>query len=225
MNRAVIVTFPSFAASRAATRLRLAVAGSALAHLLGASALAPHTPAGSAGGEWRSAPITVRLDPQVLPASPAAAMTRHSGAPETKRPRHPPASVAARQPAQRRVSVTPQADQPESIAVPRVADPTVYAARDLDSFPRPLLPMDIGRLWERAGGASGPGVRLELLIDEHGTVNEVRFADAGTAGELERELRATLAAMAFVPARKDGRAVKSRIVVSVNFGQEARRGP
>jgi protein TonB len=225
MNRAVIVTFPSFAASRAATRLRLAVAGSAFAHLLGASALAPHTPAGSAVGGWRSAPITVRLDLQVLPAPPAAEMTHHSGPPEAERLRHPPENVAARRPAQRRVSPAPQADQSESIAVPRVADPTVYAARDLDSFPRPLLPMDTGRLLERAGGAPGSGVRLELLIDEHGMVNEVRFAGPGIAGELERELRATLAAMAFVPARKDGRAVKSRIVVSVNFGQEARRGP
>ncbi len=36
-----------------------------------------------------------------------------------------------------------------------------------------------------------------------------------TGGVPERELRAAIAATAFVPARKDGRAVRSRIVLSV----------
>lgn len=91
----------------------------------------------------------------------------------------------------------------------------VYSARELDSLPAPVLPLDIGRLLDR--GAAATDLRLELVIDEHGAVNEVSFAAPGAAGVPERELRAALAATPFVPARKDGRAVKSRIMLSVSL--------
>lgn len=215
MNRAVIVSFPSPLALRAAARLRLALAGSALVHLLGMGMLLPETLPGSVRGNWRPAPITVRVELLPSPAPPAPAIARHKETAKPEGTQHAVGNVAGKRAAPRGRPV----DRRESMALPRVADPMVYTARDLDSFPRPLLPMDIGRLLDRAGGPA-PGFRLELLIDEHGTVNEVTFASPVTAGVLERELRAAIAGTAFVPARKDGRAVKSRVVLSVDFGQE-----
>jgi hypothetical protein len=103
----------------------------------------------------------------------------------------------------------------ETITLAPMADPTVYTARELDSLPVPVLPFDASRLPLASTAAT---IRLELLIDEHGTVNDV----AVTGGAQERELRAAIAATAFIPARKDGRAVRSRIILSVEPGPERR---
>ena len=97
--------------------------------------------------------------------------------------------------------------------MPATPDPNYYPARDLDDYPRPLAPLRIGRP-ARAGAGE---MRLELLIDEHGLVRDVVFAGPAQPGGAEEELRATLAATPFMPARKDGRAVKSRVLMSISF--------
>jgi hypothetical protein len=60
-------------------------------------------------------------------------------------------------------------------------------------------------------------MRLELLIDELGVVRDVVFTGPAELRGAEEELRATLAATSFIPARKDGRAVKSRVLISISF--------
>ena len=105
----------------------------------------------------------------------------------------------------------------EALALPQAADPSYYTARDLDSYPRLVVALDINRLVNRAVGIPSPTIRLELIIDEHGIVNHVTFAAPGIPGVLETELRAAIAATRFIPARKDGRAVKSRVLMSINF--------
>ena len=97
--------------------------------------------------------------------------------------------------------------------MPATPDPNYYPARDLDDYPRPLAPLRIGRPARSSAGE----VRLELLIDERGVVREVVLAGPAEPGAAEEELRATLAATPFMPARKDGRAVKSRVLMSINF--------
>lgn len=106
----------------------------------------------------------------------------------------------------------------EASALPEPPDPNYYPSRDLDDYPRPLAPLRIGR----PARASAGEVRLELLIDEHGVVRDVIFAGPAQPGGAEGELRATLAATSFVPARKDGRPVRSRILLSLNPGAEER---
>jgi hypothetical protein len=88
--------------------------------------------------------------------------------------------------------------------LPAPADATVYTAGDLDSLPVPVSPLAL---------TSTVPVRVELVIDEHGLVRSVSIA--GPGGRPDPELRSLLAATAFVPARKDGRAVRSRIVLGV----------
>lgn len=98
-------------------------------------------------------------------------------------------------------------------ALPKAPDPIYYAARDLDDYPRPLAPLRIGRPARTGAGE----VRLELLIDEHGVVRNVVFTEPVQPSGAEEELRATLAATPFMPARRHGRAVKSRVLMSINF--------
>lgn len=93
---------------------------------------------------------------------------------------------------------------------PVLPDLNYYPARDLDDYPRPLAPLRV----DRPAHASAGEVRLELLIDERGVVRDVVFAGPARPGAEEEELRAALAATPFAPARKDGRPVRSRILLS-----------
>ena len=157
-------------------RLRVALAGSALLHMVGASTLVPDASNGSARDHRESIPMVVRLEP--APVTPAVSATAQA------RPR-------------------PRSGPPRILPAP--TDPTVYTAGELDSLPVPVAPLEL---------ASAAAVRLELTIDEHGAVHSISIAGP-RAGAAEKELRAALAATLFVPARKDGRAVKSRIVLGV----------
>ena len=114
-------------------------------------------------------------------------------------PSHMPATAVA----------PPGADAP---AVLRAPDPTYYPARELDAYPQPARPLAL----DRPAGAGS--IRLLLLIDEHGVVNDVSLVEADAAGHLEETLRAMLVAARFIPARKDGRDVKSRVLLSVEPG-------
>jgi TonB family protein len=107
------------------------------------------------------------------------------------------------------------AERSDPVMLPRRADSTVYSAGEVDQLPAPVLPLDFSRL--RAHAEALTEVRLELLIDEHGSVSDASLAGRATAGTLERELLGAISATAFVPARKDGRAVRARIFLSVNL--------
>ncbi len=107
-------------------------------------------------------------------------------------------------------------------ALPQVPDLTVYTARDLDSYPRPVAPLDFGRSAERTARLPLAEIRLELLIDEQGIVGDIAFAEPRLSSQLETQLRAAVTSTRFVPARRNGRAVRSRVLLSVNFGQQRR---
>lgn len=106
----------------------------------------------------------------------------------------------------------------EAPTLPGTPDLNYYPARDLDDYPRPLAPLRVDRP-ARAGAGE---VRLELLIDERGVVRNVVFAGTARPGAEEEELRAALAAIPFAPARKEGRPVRSRILLGLNPGAEER---
>lgn len=191
-------------------RLGFAFAGSALLHLLGASAL------GVAPGAFQlqdrgglTQPLTVRIAPLPRETVPQREMPGSAGreSAPAKRPRV--AGKAASLPAENGPTVA-------TLAAPERPDRTVYAASELDSLPAPLFPVDLGRVRSRA---PSHGFRAELVIDERGAVDAIAEGNAGTQA-LDAELRALLAGMVFVPARKDGRAVRSRIVLSVDPGRE-----
>ncbi len=184
--------------------MRVALAGSALLHLAGASTLSPELHPGSARDHGKSIPLTVQLErAPVIPvtATPAQANPGSGAGPKQHY------RAAAELPTRKCCSGPAR-------LLPAPADPTFYAARDLDSLPMPVAPLELGRL---PGLASTAPVRLELTIDEHGTVHTISIAGSRAGVMGEEELRAALAATVFVPARKDGRAVKSRIVLNVSL--------
>jgi protein TonB len=101
--------------------------------------------------------------------------------------------------------------------LPQVPDPTYYAARDLDVYPRPAVPLDFDRLGPRFTASAAGRFRAVLLIDEGGAVKEIAAIETEPPGWPQQELRAALAATRFFPGQKDGRAVKSRVLLSVSF--------
>lgn len=217
MDSAVYAPYRYSRRARAGSRLRWALAVSVFSHLLFAAALvseAPHRRAQIVG----AAPILVRLEPmpRVPPAGPAVADVEEFPIP--RRVDQRPASSVGVKPAARLPEVSaikPKLATPP--ALPQIPDPTVYTARDLDSYPRPVVSLDFGRLLELSVETPHAEVRFELLIDEHGIVNDVTPAGPEAARLPGAKVRAALAATRFIPARKDGRAVKSRMLVSISY--------
>lgn len=101
--------------------------------------------------------------------------------------------------------------------LPAMSDPVHYEAKDLDTYPRlrdPLAPAyPTEALAQRIAGA----VTVLVLIDETGRVTESSVVDATPAGTFDETARDALARASFLPASKDGRIVRSRILVSVAF--------
>lgn len=199
-------------------RLAAAVAASVLAHWALLTSLLPHAPwrAGAIG--TGPALITVRIAPLPAPVPPEP----ESPDPELHRAPEPvataPGSLARLQSAQERgparFSASARQTSSERIdpdPVFRGPDPNYYTARDLDSFPRPLTPLRI----DQSIGSSADEVRLELLIDEYGVVRDVSFSVSTDPGGMHEALRGALMETVFIPAIKDGRAVRSRIVMGV----------
>lgn len=160
------------------------------------------------------APITVRIAPVpvLTPGFPVS--------PEPEEQRTPlPATVPVEgAEGSLRARVPPGAAQPaaETPTLPPAPDPHYYPARDLDSYPRPLAPLR----FDRPAGSGAGEVRLDILVDERGVVQDVIFAGPTEPGRANEGLRSMLAATHFLPARKDGRAVKSRVTLSIDFTAE-----
>lgn len=145
------------------------------------------------------------VEPSVITAAPVLLVERDVVVPE----RHAAAEVPA-------AAVPTNVTSATSAALAPPADPTYYAAGDLDVFPRALVKPDLGAALAARGarndGAAG-SVRALVLIDEAGLVDAVRDVQApfGEAGAVAREL---LLNTRFTPARnKDGRVVKAQVVV------------
>ncbi len=88
-----------------------------------------------------------------------------------------------------------------------------YLARELDQYPSPLSALSLDDSRGTAGGA-----RLWVNIDQTGRVVDVAVIEAEPPGEFERLARERLLATRFVPARRDGRPVKSRILLVMRQG-------
>lgn len=193
-------------------RFALALAISAFAHAFVAQSLEFDMPR-RAGRPGDAGTITVRI----APPAPAPAAVPALPLVATRARLDTTATGRARAAAQAATSVNSQRDPIAPPALPQAPDPTVYAARDLDVYPRPAAPLDFGRLGARDTERAASRFRVVLLIDEGGAVNEITVVEADPPGRLQEDLRATLAAIRFFPGQKDGRAVKSRLLLSVTL--------
>jgi hypothetical protein len=107
-------------------------------------------------------------------------------------------------------------------ALPQPLDNTWYAAHDLDSYPQALTPIRLAYAGSGATGSAGGRLLLWLRIDEYGQVVEVKAGEPAMPGDLVEAARASLAAIRFAPARKDERAVKSVVLLSVSLNDDYR---
>ncbi|HTS54598.1 MAG TPA: TonB family protein [Burkholderiales bacterium] len=101
------------------------------------------------------------------------------------------------------------------VDMPVLADATWYDAKDLDVYPRPVVPV------RPAYPATVPEitgeVALLLQIDELGVVRELSVVRAEPDGYFEQSALHAFETARFAPAQRDGRPVRSRIVVRVRF--------
>lgn len=167
-------------------RFRLALGLSVLAHVL----LAGSWGGGGGGTVVLQGPLQARLDAAPAMASDAVFADE------------PVAATMRVQPERSRTGgdrPVPAAAVPGSDAAG--ADPRFYLARELDQYP---AAPELGQ------AAAVAHVRVWVGIDQQGRVVDVAPADPGHP---VADVRERLLAVRFVPARKDGRPVKSRVLM------------
>ncbi len=129
----------------------------------------------------------------------------------------PAPSVAQPVAVQRGVDTERTVTAPTQVsALPQPQDPTYYNARSLDEFPARLTPLNPA-LVRAAAQDNGGSARATLLIDEAGMVNEVTSVEGLTHAGAEQALSDLFLAARFSPGRKDGRVVKARVLVQLNY--------
>ena len=90
-----------------------------------------------------------------------------------------------------------------------------YLARELDQYPSPLTALVPGA--GTHGSATG-SVRLWVSIDQAGQVVDAAVIDADPPGVREQSARELVLATRFLPAHRDGRPVKSRVLLVLRHG-------
>jgi protein TonB len=126
-------------------------------------------------------------------------------------PGHVPSSARAKPV----INGPPASDPPRS--VPGLVDPVYYSARELDDYPAPAHPLRFGYPAHMTNAGVAGKVVLDVKLDETGVVDQVAVVAAEPPGHFEEHARATLASARFTPGRRDGRAVRSRVTVRVNY--------
>ncbi len=199
----------------AGSRLAFAVAFSAALHiaLIGGPALRPGRSA---------APISPPIHARLIPAESASAPARRIPA---SIPR--PVAVAVPAPAAPSLAASGQeAFEPQprtedagvtAPGLPVAPDPVHYAAKDLDVYPQLRGTLDPDYPEPARAQRIAGAVTLLVLIDEAGWVTGISVVDAVPEGLFDDSARQALSRAAFIPAQRDGRRVRSRILVSVNY--------
>ena len=103
------------------------------------------------------------------------------------------------------------------IEIPLSRDPTYYPARQLDVYPQLLAPIKLDYPDRAAAQRLDGHLLLLLLIDEFGIVNEASVVEAQPEGYFEEAALSVFRATRFSPAQKQGRPVKSRVLLQVSY--------
>jgi protein TonB len=104
-----------------------------------------------------------------------------------------------------------------SIEVPLIEDPTYYTAKEVDVHPT-ALQLIHPPYPDAAARANVTGsVVLVLLLDESGKVQELSVEEANPSGIFEQSALDAFRNARFSPAQRNGRVVKSRMRIKVNY--------
>src|SRR5258706_3355509 len=170
-----------------------------------------------------AAPRTVRMvareQRDALPAEPAADLAVvPGGSAASQSPAASPAPAA--HPAAASPAAAPIPDAASTAALPLAIDPTYYTWREVD-VPAKLLGDGSPPYPREAAEARLAGVvRLEVWIDETGRVAEAQILGAIPPGVFDQATLEHYRALRFVPALKNGVAVRSRLRFVVEFRRE-----
>ncbi|BAN36340.1 hypothetical protein SCD_n02538 [Sulfuricella denitrificans skB26] len=132
--------------------------------------------------------------------------------------------ISVKKPEEPKPSVEEPARQPPALAepapailptmeIPLLEDPTWYPAKQVDVHPTALY--EIKPVYPEQG-VEGYVVLL-LLIDESGAVKEAEVMEANPEGIFEESALSSFREARFAPAQKNGRAVKSRVLIRVSY--------
>ena len=111
----------------------------------------------------------------------------------------------------------PPASPSSGIDVPFIRDPTYYPAKQLDVYPQPLAAIRLDYPDSAAKARVDGRLKVLLLIDEFGVVNDVSVIEAQPEGYFEEAALAAFRSARFSPAQKQGHAVKSRVLLQVKY--------
>lgn len=174
----------------------------------------------------RHAVIEARLGSVVPPQERIIALDPSQSANAVSDEIHPVVAEAPSAP-QSAAETTPSVTQPLPIVgeqsalpaldIPLADDPTYYPAKQVDIHPIALHPItpqypQIATVDNMEGE-----VTLLLLIDESGVVREISVADARPEGYFEESAINAFRNARFAPAKKNGRDVKSRALIRVQY--------
>ena len=203
-------------------RFAMALVLSALVHALVSSGVMSGP--GSRGSRTGAAPVPAALKVElaaVVPEPPIA-----TPEPQREEP------VVATDLLPKRKSFKPPAaarsEQPRSAGdggFAEIPDPTYYAARQLDVYPAPESALDLRYPPEAAASSAGGRVVLLVLIASDGVVDEASVVEAEPPGVFDGDAVRALRTARFRPAIRNGRAVKSRLLVELNYGSTEKATP
>lgn len=223
------------------TRTLACFGASVLAHMVVIVGLVIRPPAGPAAGPGV---IEARLEGAVGPIDDAqltgdAPIDGLSERATVDDPPHPPRTVPPQSPevnaarAQRQslpasptagpTEVDEEASEsplPEIESVAAVDD-TWYAARQLDVLPTALVEVQPAYPEAAAAQSIAGEVTLLLLVDEMGQVRERSVVESEPPGVFDEAALAAFRKVPFQPAMKDGRRVRSRVLVTVSFNPDS----
>ena len=145
-------------------------------------------------------------------ASPARAAQRETTMPAASADRD--ALVAVPEPAAPAGQTPPSPPPP---AGSRALDLHYYTAGELDAYPVPRAPLTVTLPAAARDGAIEGWVRLLVQIDETGMVAGAEVHDAQPPGVFDAATLEAVRGARFVPARKEGREVRSRVMLELEF--------
>jgi protein TonB len=199
-------------------RLALAVLLSAALHASLIFGVAVRRPSTAPAAEPILARIEAVPDAAARPPEPREEPPRRAARPAVRTPAvaESPADASSRANLVRRAQqATPETLPP--VEMPLLVDPTWYPAAQLDVLPTALAPARPP--YPRAAADAGVAgeVTLLLRIDETGSVHDSAVVDAQPANTFEEAALEAFRATRFRPGEREGRSVRSRVLVRVVF--------
>jgi protein TonB len=199
-------------------RFAIALIVSALLH----SALSGSVTQGISSRKLSALPTPSAVHVRLVPHEPESRETAQRNAEPSA---HALTGIApARRTVDSALSVQTDSAPVESDMGLEASDPNYYTARQLDVYPALATALDFRLSGSGAGDARGR-VLVLVDIDASGTVVAVNVVEAEPAGSFEDDARRAFQSAQFRPALKNGRPVKSRILVQLDYGNAVAASP